>query len=111
MKAALNGVPSLSTMDGWWVEGCVPGVTGWAIGEDDGPDPEGRDRDDRDAQALMAVLAEEILPCFYRDRDRYLTIMRSAIALNASFFNTQRMALQYLYEAYMNGRGEVSGTP
>jgi glycogen phosphorylase len=34
MKAAINGVPSLSILDGWWVEGCLEGVTGWAIGED-----------------------------------------------------------------------------
>lgn len=100
MKAALNGVPSFSTLDGWWVEGCVPGVTGWAIGEDGGLDSAVDDRDARDAAALLKTLDEEILPCFYGERERYLEIRRSAISLNASFFNTQRMALQYLYEAY-----------
>ena len=98
MKAALNGVPSLSTMDGWWIEGCVPGVTGWAIGSD--TDDSRGDRDARDADALITTLERDVIPCYYEDRDRYLTIMRSAIALNASFFNTQRMVLQYLYEAY-----------
>jgi starch phosphorylase len=117
MKAALNGVPSLSTLDGWWVEGCVPGVTGWAIGADVGLPPKGlpvdrralqtpaeNEADDaRDAEALAVALEQEILPCFYADGDRYATIMRNSIALNASFFNTQRMALEYLYAFYGEG--------
>ena len=101
MKAALNGVPSLSVLDGWWVEGCVEGVTGWAIGEDGD-----RERlapsalDALHADALYEKLDGAVMPCFYEDRERFLEIMRSAIALNASFFNTQRMVVQYLYEAY-----------
>ncbi len=101
MKAALNGVPSLSVLDGWWIEGCVEGVTGWAIGDDDY-----RERlapsalDALHADALYAKLESAVLPRFYREPDRYLEMRRSAIALNASFFNTQRMVLQYLYDAY-----------
>jgi starch phosphorylase len=101
MKAALNGVPSLSILDGWWVEGCVEGVTGWAIGED-GEEPERSPsaRDRAHAEALYEKLATAVLPRFYRERGRYVEMMRCAIALNASFFNTHRMVLQYLYDAY-----------
>ncbi|MGH7727306.1 MAG: alpha-glucan family phosphorylase [Vulcanimicrobiaceae bacterium] len=94
MKAALNGVPSLSTLDGWWVEGCVEGVTGWAIGEGRGDLP-----DEADAAALYARLAE-IVPLFYREIERFAWIARNAIALNGSYFNTQRMVEQYALAAY-----------
>jgi starch phosphorylase len=101
MKAALNGVPSLSTVDGWWVEGHVEGVTGWAIGNDDGTSARSAsDREREDAEALYEKLRREVLPCFYRQPQRYIQMMRYAIALNASFFNTQRMVLQYLHGAY-----------
>ncbi|MEZ4331856.1 MAG: alpha-glucan family phosphorylase [Myxococcota bacterium] len=102
MKAALNGVPSLSILDGWWLEGHVEGVTGWSIGDDEGPSPPATfvDRDAVHADALYAKLADVVLPCFYATPDRYLETMRSAIQLNGSFFNTQRMLSQYLYEAY-----------
>jgi starch phosphorylase len=114
MKAALNGVPSLSILDGWWVEGCVEGVTGWAIGGD-GVEPERSPsaRDRAHAEALYEKLATAVLPRFYRERDQYVEMMRYAIALNASFFNTHRMVLQYLYDAYVpvsleSGRGSRS---
>jgi len=97
MKAALNGVPSLSVLDGWWLEGHVEGITGWAVGGSE-RDPEGRDR--ADAESLYQRLERSVLPRFYGEQDRYLQMMRYAIALNASFFNSQRMLLQYLYEAY-----------
>jgi starch phosphorylase len=104
MKAALNGVPSLSILDGWWVEGCVEGVTGWAIGFDENGEgiPE-RDRDRFHADALYDKLEEVVIPGFYERRHGFLEIMRSSISLNASFFNTQRMVMQYLYGAYMDG--------
>src|SRR5262245_51076742 len=97
MKAALNGVPSLSVLDGWWLEGHVEGITGWAVGGHE-RDPEGRDR--ADAESLYQRLELSVLPRFYGEQERYLQMMRYAIALNASFFNSQRMLLQYLYEAY-----------
>jgi starch phosphorylase len=101
MKAALNGVPSLSILDGWWVEGCVEGVTGWAIGGDTAePERSPSARDRAHAEALYEKLATAVLPRFYRERDQYVEMMRYAIALNASFFNTHRMVLQYLYDAY-----------
>jgi len=101
MKAALNGVPSLSILDGWWVEGCVEGVTGWAIGGDAAePERSPSARDHAHAEALYEKLETAVLPRFYRERDQYVEMMRHAIALNASFFNTHRMVLQYLYDAY-----------
>jgi starch phosphorylase len=101
MKAALNGVPSLSVLDGWWVEGHVEGVTGWAIGNDGGAGAPAAARDG-DAGALYDKLESVVLPCFYGDPQRFQEIMRSAIALNASFFNTQRMLVEYLFEAYFD---------
>jgi glycogen phosphorylase len=95
MKAAVNGVPSLSILDGWWVEGCIEGVTGWPIGTETGP----HDRD-TDAAALYGALEHRVLPTFYRDRERYTMMMRHAIALNGSFFNTERMMEQYVVKAY-----------
>lgn len=100
MKAAINGVPSLSILDGWWIEGCIEGVTGWAIGERTDTSTETPEQSGRDAALLYEKLEQVVIPTFYRDRDRFLDIMRHAIALNGSFFNTQRMMLQYVLKAY-----------
>ena len=100
MKAALNGVPSLSVLDGWWVEGHLEGVTGWAIGEDEGKSPQGGDRTARDGAALYDKLEKVVLPAFYKERPHFVNVMREAIALNGSNFNTQRMLHQYLLHAY-----------
>lgn len=99
MKAALNGIPSLSVLDGWWVEGLIEGVTGWAIGD------QARATDIErsgaaDALSLYEKLEQEIIPSFYHSRDHYVEIMRHAIALNGSFFHTQRMLQQYVLKAY-----------
>ena len=101
MKAAVNGVPSLSVLDGWWIEGHVEDVTGWSIGDrvDACMEPQGG-MDACHAAELYRKLEEKILPCFYRDRERFIEIMRHAIALNGGFFNTQRMVAQYLHNAY-----------
>jgi starch phosphorylase len=98
MKAALNGVPSLSVLDGWWVEGHVEGVTGWAVG--DGWHPGDADDDRHEAESLYRQLGEAILPCFYDDPARWRRIMRSTIALNGAFFNAQRMLEEYRRNAY-----------
>jgi starch phosphorylase len=101
MKAAMNGVPQLSMLDGWWIEGCIEGVTGWAIG-DDGATHENGYADDRaaDAQSLYNTLETVILPLHYREPERYVDVMKHAIALNGSFFNTERMVDQYVRKAY-----------
>jgi starch phosphorylase len=98
MKAALNGVPSLSILDGWWIEGCVENLTGWAI---EGKARKGaKDTSAQDAEALYDKLQKVVLPMFYKDREQYIRIMLSALALNGSFFNTQRMVQEYLLKAY-----------
>ena len=93
MKAALNGVPSLSILDGWWVEGHVEGVTGWSIG-DAHPDRA------RDANELYDKLETKILPLYYDDCDGYSRVRRYAISINGSFFNTERMVSEYARQAY-----------
>ncbi len=98
MKAALNGVPSFSVLDGWWIEGCIEGVTGWAIGQN-GRQTEKASRP-QEAQSLYDKLEWDILPFFYRNRRAFINVMFHAIALNGSFFNTQRMVQQYVLKAY-----------
>jgi starch phosphorylase len=99
MKAALNGVPSLSILDGWWIEGWIEGVTGWAISD--------HDEEIDEANSLYDSLEQVILPLFYRRQDEWLRIMRSTIALNAPYFNTQRMLEQYVLSAYFPQRQSV----
>jgi len=106
MKAALNGVPSLSVLDGWWVEGYVEGVTGWAIGDQDVTNDASHEVSD-----LYDKLEREIVPMFYGPPQRYTEIMRSAIALNASFFNTQRMVMQYVENAYSRNGSVPANIP
>ncbi|MBX3423777.1 MAG: alpha-glucan family phosphorylase [Pirellulaceae bacterium] len=95
MKAALNGVPSLSVLDGWWIEGCIEGVTGWAI--DDGQ----AYLRSQVACSLYDKLEQTIIPMYYNDRGRFIDVMRHTIALNGSFFNTHRMIQQYAQKAYL----------
>jgi starch phosphorylase len=97
MKAALNGIPSLSIPDGWWIEGAVDGITGWVIGD---RRPEETIDGRRDARLLYERLEQDIVPLFCRDRDRFIDVMRHAVALNGSYFNTQRMLQQYVLNAY-----------
>ncbi len=98
MKAAHNGVPQFGTLDGWWIEGCIENITGWSIGpektEDDKSD------DEIDKNDLYNKLETWIIPKFYNDRDNWIRTMRSCIAINASFFNTNRMVQQYVLNAY-----------
>jgi starch phosphorylase len=96
MKAAMNGVPSLSVLDGWWIEGHVEGVTGWSIGGSG----ESRTDSAADADALYDKLETAVLPTFYGEPERFTDIMRHAIALNGSFFHTQRMLSEYISKAY-----------
>jgi starch phosphorylase len=100
MKAAVNGVPSFSIMDGWWVEGCIEGITGWAIGGDKDAGLGSHETRAEDALALYNKLEMIILPMFCNEQDRYAEVMRHSIALNASFFNTERMLSQYITKAY-----------
>ncbi|MBM4461823.1 MAG: alpha-glucan family phosphorylase [Chloroflexi bacterium] len=96
MKAALNGVPSLSILDGWWIEGHLEGVTGWSIGDS------WHSASDSvlETASLYDKLEYLILPAFYKRPEAFTEIMRSAIAINGSFFNAQRMVSQYVRNAY-----------
>ncbi len=92
MKAALNGVPSLSILDGWWIEGCIEGVTGWAI-EDGANDAE-------EAGALYNKLESAIVPMYRDAQEKWARMMRTTLAFNGSYFNTNRMVKQYTRNAY-----------
>ncbi|ACI20906.1 alpha-glucan family phosphorylase [Thermodesulfovibrio yellowstonii] len=96
MKASHNGVPNLSVLDGWWIEGWIEGYTGWAIGTlEETSDPK------KDAEDLYYKLSSEILPLFYENRHIWIKIMKNAIAMNAYYFNTHRMVRFYVTEAYI----------
>jgi starch phosphorylase len=92
MKAALNGVPSLSILDGWWIEGCIEGVTGWAI-EDGATDGD-------EALSLYHKLEKAVVPLYLQSPEKWAQIMRTTLAFNGSFFNTNRMVKQYTRNAY-----------
>jgi len=101
MKCALNGVPSLSIADGWWLEGGIQGVTGWVIRSgfnEGGVAP--MEQDHADAEALYAQLEHYVLPTFFHNHMAFGEIMRNAIGVNGSFFNTHRMVDQYRVMAY-----------
>jgi starch phosphorylase len=96
MKAALNGVPSLSILDGWWIEGCLEGVTGWAIGHNGDIPSDPSD----ECASLYDKLEAVVVPMYYGRPSAYGEVMRSAISVNGSFFNTHRMLDQYVSNAY-----------
>jgi len=94
MKAAFNGVPNLSVLDGWWIEGCIEGVTGWAIGDTAG-------RPDDNARALYDKLEQVVLPLYFSDdHGGWIRVMKGAISKNAAYFNSHRMMRRYATEAY-----------
>jgi glycogen phosphorylase len=95
MKAAFNGVPHLSILDGWWIEGCIEGVTGWAIGNS--PHDETGD----DSNSLYQKLEQVVLPLYYEDRAGWLSVMKGAICKTAPLFNSHRMMHRYVTKAYM----------
>jgi glycogen phosphorylase len=92
MKAALNAVPNLSVLDGWWAEGHIEGVTGWAVGNGE---PSGGD-----AGSLYEKLEHVVLPLFER-REGWLAVMKGAVSRNASLFHSHRMMRRYAAEAYL----------
>ena len=90
MKAAMNGVPNCSILDGWWPEACLHGVNGWAIGnaEDDR-------NDDRDAENIYNVLQHDVIPLWEQEGDGWAEMMKASIAASAGFTG-QRMIQDYL---------------
>ncbi|MBD3203192.1 alpha-glucan family phosphorylase [Candidatus Woesearchaeota archaeon] len=100
MKAAHNGVPQISSLDGWWLEGHIENITGWSIGEKSFPKNKIESDSAKESEDLYNKLEKVILPLYYEDRDNWIRKMRSAIYINASFFNTHRMVQQYVTKAY-----------
>ncbi len=101
MKAAHNGVPSLSVLDGWWIEGHIEGVTGWSIGPRPSESSQEGDANARDAAELYQKLRWVIAPLFFQHHEQWIDVMRHTIAFNGSFFNTHRMVQQYAANAYV----------
>jgi starch phosphorylase len=95
MKAAFNGVPHLSVLDGWWIEGCIEGVTGWAVGDS------AESANGNDARSLYDKLENVVLPLYYTDQPGWIAMMKGAICKSASYFNSHRMMRRYATEAYL----------
>ena len=95
MKAAFNGVPNLGVLDGWWIEGCIEGITGWAVGDN------ALSENGDDAHALYDKLEQTVLPLYHDNRSGWIAVMKGAIGKNASIFNSHRMMRRYATEAYI----------
>jgi starch phosphorylase len=100
MKCALNGIPNFSVLDGWWIEGWVEGVTGWSIGPLPTETINDQYDDEVDLDDLLDKLEKVIIPTFYDKPEEWGKVMRGAIALNASYFNTHRVVREYCERAY-----------
>ncbi len=98
MKAACNGIPQLSTLDGWWIEGHIEDFTGWKIGPE--PSEEVENSAERDSFDLYKKLKDVIIPCFYSEREKWTEIMLNSISVNASYFHTDRMVEEYVRNSY-----------
>jgi len=101
MKAALNGVPNFSVLDGWWIEGHIEGVTGWSIGPPSAETSADVNHSDQDVEDLYKKLEETIIPLFYQDRAGWIKLMKNAIGKNAYYFNTHVMMRRYVTDAYL----------
>jgi glycogen phosphorylase len=103
MKAAMNGVLNVSILDGWWVEGCEHGVTGWRIGDERtyASEAEG---DAADASALHGLLDGEVVPAYYHDRARWRQMMRASVAMAVTRFSADRMVRDYYATLYRRDR-------
>jgi starch phosphorylase len=101
MKAALNGVPNFSVLDGWWIEGHIEGVTGWSIGPPPTETSASENHSEADAADLYYKLEKVIIPTYYDNRPEWIRIMKNAIGKNAYYFNTHVMMRRYVTEAYI----------
>jgi starch phosphorylase len=114
MKAALNGVLNCSILDGWWAEGYSPD-RGFAIGGEEQRASE-EEQDATDAEALFAVLEQQVLPAFFdRDEDglptRWLEMMRHSIAELGTAFSTNRMVREYVERLYLPAHRDLANAP
>jgi starch phosphorylase len=101
MKAAHNGVVNFSVLDGWWIEGCVEGLTGWAIGPSPDQAISEQERRKRELADLYNKLEYLIIPRFYKERDSWIGMMKNSIGKIAYYFNTHRMMRRYATDAYL----------
>lgn len=100
MKCVHNGVMNFSVLDGWWIEGCIEGITGWGIGAAPDSNELIDYKDSEDANDLYDKLEKKIIPLYYGDRRGWIGMMKAAIAVNASYFNTHRVVREYCEKAY-----------
>ena len=100
MKAAINGVPNFSVLDGWWIEGHIEGVTGWSIGPPSSGNSISQNHTAEDVDDLYLKLEHTIIPLYYQDRPGWIRVMKNAIGKNAYYFNTHVMMRRYVTEAY-----------
>ncbi|MBU1146142.1 alpha-glucan family phosphorylase [Patescibacteria group bacterium] len=101
MKAAHNGVLNFSVLDGWWLEGFVEGVTGWAIGPGPNEKINLAKAKKRELEDLYSKLEYAILPMYYDRRDDWMEMMENSISKLAYYFNTHRMMRRYVLYAYL----------
>jgi len=101
MKAAHNGVINFSVLDGWWVEGWIEGVTGWAIGPHPDEELSIDEAITRELDDLYNKLEYIIIPMFYHNRDEWIKMMENSIGKIAYYFNSHRMMRRYVTEAYL----------
>ena len=101
MKAAHNGVINFSVLDGWWIEGCVEGFTGWAIGPQPNEPLTEQERRVRELEDLYSKLQYLIIPKFYDAKDEWVKMMKNSIGKVAYYFNTHRMMRRYVTDAYL----------
>ena len=101
MKAAHNGVVNFSVLDGWWLEGCIEGVTGWSIGPNRDENVSDDERRRQEIEDLYGKLHYLILPTYYEDQDRWIDMMKKSISKIAYYFNSHRMMRRYVTEAYL----------
>lgn len=101
MKAAHNGVINFSVLDGWWIEGWIEGVTGWAIGPEPSEQVSTEERNAWELEDLYGKLEYVIVPLYYKHRDEWVRLMKNSIGKIASHFNSHRMMHRYVTEAYL----------
>jgi len=105
MKAALNGGLNCSILDGWWAEAYSPAY-GFAIEGSWGEGATEAEQDEADAEALYAVLEEQVLPAYYERDDaglpqRWIALMRESIAVLGPRFGSARMVAEYVERLYL----------
>mgnify|MGYP001012902882 FL=1 len=102
MKAAMNGVLNVSILDGWWPEACNHGVNGWQFGGGFQSDNAAK-ADKHDLKALKSCLANEVIPTFYGDRSRWISMMVSSIKTTREAFSMKRVLDEYYRRMYNSG--------